>query len=82
MNYSGRFDPKLPADAEGDELARIYSPDLVVTVQNLLDARQSGNQNLRRLARDRVRCRCGGRAGAARPSEPWRAPRPRGRRGQ
>lgn len=39
----------------GDELARVYSPDLVTTVQNLLDARQSGNQDLQRLARDRLR---------------------------
>ena len=27
----------------GDELASLYSPDLVVTVQNLIDARKSGN---------------------------------------
>jgi multidrug efflux pump subunit AcrA (membrane-fusion protein) len=39
----------------GDELARIYSPDLVTTVQNLLDARSGGSRSLQRLARDRLR---------------------------
>lgn len=39
----------------GDELASIYSPDLVVTVQNLLDARRSGNLQLLQMARDRLR---------------------------
>ena len=29
----------------GEELASIYSPDLVVTVQNLLDAKRGGNAN-------------------------------------
>ncbi|MBA4066741.1 MAG: hypothetical protein C0501_24150 [Isosphaera sp.] len=38
----------------GDELAALYSPDLVVTVQNLLDARRSGNTQLERAARDRL----------------------------
>lgn len=40
---------------EGDPLAELYSPDLVVTVQNLLDARAAGNDNLQRIARDRLR---------------------------
>lgn len=39
----------------GDELARIYSPELVTTVQNLLDARDSSNSAMLRLARDRLR---------------------------
>lgn len=38
----------------GEDLARIYNPDLVVTVQNLLDARRSGNRELERGARDRL----------------------------
>jgi multidrug efflux pump subunit AcrA (membrane-fusion protein) len=40
---------------QGDPLAELYSPDLVVTVQNLLDAHQGGNAELRRMARDRLR---------------------------
>lgn len=40
---------------KGEPLAELYSPDLVVTVQNLLDARRSGNQDLQRMARDRLR---------------------------
>jgi Cu(I)/Ag(I) efflux system membrane fusion protein len=40
---------------KGDPLAELYSPDLVVTIQNLLDARQSGNTDLQRMARDRLR---------------------------
>lgn len=39
----------------GDPLAELYSPDLVVTVQNLLDARQSSNAIGEKLARDRLR---------------------------
>ena len=39
---------------KGDELATVYSPDLVVTVQNLLDARRSGNKELEAIARDRL----------------------------
>ncbi len=39
---------------KGDELATLYSPDLVVTVQNLLDARRAGNRELERIARDRL----------------------------
>ncbi len=39
----------------GDPLAELYSPDLVVTVQNLLDARQSTNKVQETLARDRLK---------------------------
>jgi Cu(I)/Ag(I) efflux system membrane fusion protein len=38
----------------GDPLAELYSPDLVVTVQNLLDARAANNVALERVARDRL----------------------------
>ncbi len=38
----------------GDPLADLYSPELVVTVQNLLDAKASGNPALERMARDRL----------------------------
>jgi Cu(I)/Ag(I) efflux system membrane fusion protein len=41
---------------EGDELASIYSPDLVVTVQNLLDAKRSGNSNNQERAVGNRRC--------------------------
>ncbi len=39
---------------KGDPLALLYSPDLVVTVQNLLDARKASNRDLERSARDRL----------------------------
>jgi membrane fusion protein, copper/silver efflux system len=39
----------------GDPLADLYSPDLVVTVQNLLDARTGNNPALERMARERLR---------------------------
>lgn len=39
---------------KGDSLATLYSPDLVVTVQNLLDARRAGNQDLEKITRDRL----------------------------
>ena len=39
---------------KGDPLALLYSPDLVVTVQNLLDAMKSANRDLERNARDRL----------------------------
>jgi multidrug efflux pump subunit AcrA (membrane-fusion protein) len=39
---------------KGEPLAELYSPDLVITVQNLLDAQHGGNQNLLRMARDRL----------------------------
>jgi multidrug efflux pump subunit AcrA (membrane-fusion protein) len=39
---------------KGEPLALLYSPDLVTTVQNLLDSRQSGNRDLERLARERL----------------------------
>ncbi|HSQ58132.1 MAG TPA: efflux RND transporter periplasmic adaptor subunit [Gemmata sp.] len=39
----------------GDPLAELYSPDLVITVQNLLDARQSGQGGLEGNARERLK---------------------------
>ncbi len=39
--------------AKGDPLAELYSPDLVTTVQNLLDART--NKSLENMARERLR---------------------------
>jgi Cu(I)/Ag(I) efflux system membrane fusion protein len=39
---------------QGEPLALVYSPDLVVTVQNLRDARRSGNQYLARASRERL----------------------------
>jgi RND family efflux transporter MFP subunit len=39
----------------GDPLAELYSPDLVVTVQNLLDARAATNKLQEALARDRLK---------------------------
>jgi RND family efflux transporter MFP subunit len=38
----------------GDELALLYSPDLSVTVQNLLDAKRSGNRSYLENARTRL----------------------------
>jgi Cu(I)/Ag(I) efflux system membrane fusion protein len=38
----------------GDPVAQLYSPELVVTAQNLLDAKTSGNPVLERMARDRL----------------------------
>lgn len=42
-----------PVEA-GDILASLYSPDLIVTVQNLLDAKKNNNPDLLRVARDRL----------------------------
>ncbi len=39
----------------GDPLAELYSPDLVVTVQNLLDAREAKNKIQENLARERLK---------------------------
>jgi len=39
---------------EGEELASLYSPDLNVTVQNLVDAKASSNSELLRIARERL----------------------------
>ncbi len=39
---------------KGEPMALLYSPDLVVTTQNLLDARRGGNRDLERMARDRL----------------------------
>jgi Cu(I)/Ag(I) efflux system membrane fusion protein len=56
---TGRIDQLLVNETgravkEGDELASIYSPDLVVTTQNLLDAKQTGNRELLEAARTRL----------------------------
>jgi membrane fusion protein, copper/silver efflux system len=40
--------------AEGDVLASIYSPDLVVTVQNLVQAQKANNQDMVRNSRTRL----------------------------
>ncbi len=40
---------------KGEPLVELYSPDLVVTVQNLLDARQNNNRSLEMISRDRLR---------------------------
>lgn len=39
----------------GQELASLYSPELVTTVQNLLDAQRADNRELAQLAADRLR---------------------------
>jgi len=39
---------------KGDPLALVYSPDLAVTVQNVLDARRSGNKDLERISEQRL----------------------------
>lgn len=39
---------------KGDPLASLYSADLVVTVQNLLDARRGNNADGEKIARDRL----------------------------
>src|SRR6266481_1842848 len=56
---AGRIDKLLVSETgqmvdEGDVLAEIYSPDLLVTVQNLLQAQKAGNQSLVRDARTRL----------------------------
>ena len=40
---------------KGEPLADLYSPDLVITVQNLLDARQANNRSLEKMTRDKLR---------------------------
>jgi membrane fusion protein, copper/silver efflux system len=56
----GRID-KLYVDVtgqtveHGEKLALLYSPDLVVTVQNLLDAQRGSNRDLLSMARQRLR---------------------------
>ena len=56
----GRID-KLHVNQTGqmvhfnDPLAELYSPDLVVTVQNLLDARTANNAGFEAVARDRLK---------------------------
>jgi Cu(I)/Ag(I) efflux system membrane fusion protein len=58
-NVSARFKGRIEklfvnqtgqAVQKGDPLAELYSPDLVTTVQNLLDARQSGSPDLEKVA--------------------------------
>lgn len=39
---------------KGQVLAEVYSPDLMVTVQNLLDARKSNNADLERITREKL----------------------------
>ncbi len=39
---------------QDEDLALLYSPDLVVTVQNLLDAKRSGNAQLLQTTKDRL----------------------------
>jgi multidrug efflux pump subunit AcrA (membrane-fusion protein) len=41
--------------AKGEALADIYSPDLITTVQNLLDAHKSGSRDIQSGARGRLR---------------------------
>lgn len=48
VNQTGQFVKK------GQPLALLYSPDLVVTVQNLLDAITANNPDLQKNARDRL----------------------------
>jgi multidrug efflux pump subunit AcrA (membrane-fusion protein) len=40
---------------KGEPLAHLYSPELASTVQNLLDGGRSGNADLQRVARERLR---------------------------
>jgi Cu(I)/Ag(I) efflux system membrane fusion protein len=40
---------------QGDPLAELYSPDLVVTIRELLEARRAGSAELERMARGRLR---------------------------
>jgi RND family efflux transporter MFP subunit len=62
-NVSARFKGRIDqlfvnqtgqAVKKGDPLASLYSPDLVVTVQNLLDARRANNVDGEKVARDRL----------------------------
>ena len=39
---------------QGDELAVLFSPDMIITVQNLLDARRSNNPGLEKNSRERL----------------------------
>src|SRR5439155_8606392 len=39
---------------KGEPLADLYSPDVLVTAQNLIDAQRSSNRELERTARDRL----------------------------
>jgi Cu(I)/Ag(I) efflux system membrane fusion protein len=48
VNFTGQMVSK------GEPLALLYNPDLVVTVQNLLDAQRTGNRDLERMAQNRL----------------------------
>jgi membrane fusion protein, copper/silver efflux system len=57
--FKGRIDKLFvnqtgQAVAKGDPLASVYSPDLVVTIQSLLDARKAGNADQEANARNRL----------------------------
>jgi Cu(I)/Ag(I) efflux system membrane fusion protein len=49
VNFTGQTVKK------GEPMAELYSPDLVTTVQNLLDARRAGNPGTEQMARERLR---------------------------
>jgi Cu(I)/Ag(I) efflux system membrane fusion protein len=56
---AGRIDKLFVSETgqmvqSGDELASIYSPELIVTVQNLLDAKRSGNTQNQESAQKRL----------------------------
>ena len=56
---AGRIDKLFASETgkmvqAGEDLASLYSPDLLVTEQNLLDAKRSGNQELLHSARVRL----------------------------
>ncbi|MSR55299.1 MAG: efflux RND transporter periplasmic adaptor subunit [Gemmataceae bacterium] len=62
-NISARFKARIDelfvnqtgqAVKKGDKLASLYSPDLVVTVQNLLDARRANNADGEKISRERL----------------------------
>jgi Cu(I)/Ag(I) efflux system membrane fusion protein len=48
VNFTGQMVRK------GDPLALLYNPDLVTTVQNLLDARRTGNRQLESMTQNRL----------------------------
>ena len=48
VNETGRMVEK------DEDLASLYSPDLLVTVQNLLDSKRNGNAQLLQIAKDRL----------------------------
>src|SRR5438067_1916485 len=55
----GRIDKLLVNETgqmveKDEDLASLYSPDLLVTVQNLLDSKRNGNAQLLQIAKDRL----------------------------